>query len=875
MGKTWLLHEVACRAGSGFQVGRGYGSPIESGVPFDVMAQALTGLGVDDLLAGAPADTVAGWCYRVWQALRSWSGGPMLLVIDDLHWADADSLTLLAFLCRRLGASRVAVVAALRAWPPAALEVAHELQEGGFARTVELEPLGERSSAALLAHRAGRELPAETVRTVRAMCAGNPLLLDHAAGLLAGGTDLGRLEARTPDLARRELLVRRFVGATPEAMRCARAGSILGLCFDPGIAVELAGIDPEVGDDAVARLQRDRLLREAPDGRVEYVHPLFQQILYDEMPTATRLRLHARAFGLLARRGLQAEAAEHALRGNMAGDEHAITVLERVGRSALAVGATETAARYLTCAHRLAGDRADPGLGLIAGQALIAVGRATAAVEMFGSVSRQEVADVRVAAQAAWLSGRGSYLVGEHRRAEQELARAADLAAAQAPEIAVEALLDHATFRHLTEGVRALPLATRALECAADVGPALRRRAASARGYIAFLGADIAGLDQVTQAAREIEDDPAAQLTDVQGTWGALANHAYATKWAERFAECEQAFNLVIGAAERAGAINTLSFLYVARSELLIRVGRLLEARASVEQAWAIKDLAPMSERFIAVGQAWILLLSGDLEECERRCAQVEQSATGLSDVGTLIYVWYFRGRRALHEGDLVAACSLFDLLDETTERFGFREPCLVPWGRDAITAYIRTGRCESAARLVSRLEDVSERLPCVWPRIAAATGRALLADDRSTAEAEFSTALALHEDTDLPLEKVETQLLYGGWLRQNGQTARARPILAEAATTAAQAEAHWLVVRAHKELRLASGRRRTTDPRELTPAERQAAALAAQGLTNAQIAERLFITVRTVETHLSRVYRKLDMSRRDLILRPPSAFQD
>ncbi|EFC86235.1 hypothetical protein [Parafrankia sp. EUN1f] len=119
----------------------------------------------------------------------------------------------------------------------------------------------------------------------------------------------------------------------------------------------------------------------------------------------------------------------------------------------------------------------------------------------------------------------------------------------------------------------------------AGADPALVRRAESARGYIAFLGADIAGLDQLTRAAREIENDPAARLTDVQGTWGALSNHAYATKWAERFTECEQAFRLAIEAAERAGAISTLSFLHIARSELFVRVGWLPEARSSLDLA--------------------------------------------------------------------------------------------------------------------------------------------------------------------------------------------------------------------------------------------------------------------------------------------------
>ncbi|MEV7808050.1 AAA family ATPase [Microbispora sp. NPDC088329] len=866
MGKTWLLGGIA---GAGFHVGRAHGSPIASGVPFDVMAQALTGLGVGD----RPADTMAGRCHRMWQALGSWSGDPVVLVVDDLHWADADSLTLMAFLCRRLAASRVAVVAALRAWPPAALDLVRDLEESGCARTVELEPLGERSSAAFLARRTGRELPARMAHKVWAMCAGNPLLLDHAARLLADGVDLGSLETRSPDLAGRELLVRRFVGAAPEAMRCARAGSVLGLSFDLGAAMELAGLDTEAGDDTVAGLQRGRLLREAPGGRVEFVHPLFQQILYEEMPTSTRLRLHARAFALLMRRGSRAEAAEHALRGNLAGDRHAVAALERVGRDALAAGATETAARYLAGAHRLAGDHANPGLGLAAGQALMAVGRAAEAVALLGAVSRHPAADVETAAQAAWMAGRAGFLTGNHRQAERDLDRAAGLAAERAPSIAVEALLDHANFQHLIHGSRALPFAARARdharEHAAGVGAALRRKVASAHGYIAYIGADLAGLDEVVRAAREIEDDPEAQLTDVQGTWGALSNHAFAAKWAERFDECEQAFTRVIAAAERAGAIGTLSMLYASHAELMVRVGRLREAFASVEQARAVKDLAPISERYVAAAQTWLLLLSGELEECERRCSQVEHSASNLSDVGTLIVVWYVRGRRALHEGDLATACAQFDLLDETTQRVGIFEPCLVPFARDAAVAYTRIGRRESAERLVARLEAVSARLPCVWPRIAAATGRALLADDPSETEAEFATALALHDTTDQPFEKVETQLLFGAWLRRTGRPARARPMLANAATTAAQAGARWLAERAHEELRRADGRRRRmTDPQSLTPAETRTAALAAQGLTNAEIAERLSITVRTVETHLSRVYTKLRMSRRDLILR-------
>lgn len=199
----------------------------------------------------------------------------------------------------------------------------------------------------------------------------NVLLNDRPDGL---GSD---------DLVRRELFVHRLAGASAAAVDCARAGSVLGLRFHPADATRLAELSTVDGTVAIDGLHRGRVLRAMPDGLVEFMHPLFRQVVYDDLPAATRLRLNAAAFALLAGRGSEAEAAEHAILGRHDGDPAAIAVLGRIEAEAAAVGATRTAAHCLTGAYRLAGSRANPTLAVAAADALLAVGQPAAAVALF------------------------------------------------------------------------------------------------------------------------------------------------------------------------------------------------------------------------------------------------------------------------------------------------------------------------------------------------------------------------------------------------------------------------------------------------------------------------------------------------------------
>ena len=215
----------------------------------------------------------------------------------------------------------------------------------------------------------------------------------------------------------------------------------------------------------------------------------------------------------------------------------------------------------------------------------------------------------------------------------------------------------------------------------------------------------------------------------------------------------------------------------------------------------------------------------------------------------------------------VAVACGHYARLEATGHQMGIGEPCLPPWPRHAISAYLAGGRIGDAERVLAWLDKAAARLPCRYPKIAAATGRAWLAElrgDQAGAEACHQAAIALHGEVDLPLEHVETLLAHGAFLRRSGRPAAARPVLAQAREIAQTARARWLAGIARQELKIAGGRlRRRSDPGALSAQEERVATLAATGATNADIARQLYVSVSTVETHLEHIYAKLGIHTR------------
>ena len=878
LGKTTVLEFACGLAASTARVGVARGDVMETALPFGLMTQATDDLGgaqgLDQASPGVSADDArASHFYRTHRWLQSLTTtGPVLLAFDDLHWSDGDSVALLSYLCRRIVSLPVAIVSTLRPWPPDAEETALRLVAAGHARVERLSALSEQASRALLSARVGDLVTDEVIDQAYASSAGNPLLLEQVA--LAIGRDGASAEAvRRYQGGARGVILPRFGGLPDAGVQLARAATVLGNRFRPELAVDLARLDEDDATLALDALSRSGLVRHVEVGTAEFTHLLFQQALYSDLPPLVREGLHAHAFRLLLERGLEAEAAEHAVRGNLLGDPAAVDVLVRAGRAALRAGAVATAVERLDAAVRLASIQVKPEVLLLFAEALMAQDRCARAARICELVLEQPDLPMAVRVDALRMLGRALVMTGEVTPGTRRFEEAARVAEGDHPALAVQAMLDLSRAAWLTGGpAAALPAIDRARDIARVVDPSTGMEVEAAWGFVAFATGDPTGLDAAIAAGQWAEDNDAGVVRDLSWNWGTLRNAGRAAKYAERFAESEAVFSATYVQAEHAGSPTAIVSLAAHQANSLIRQGRLDEALTFATRAVALAELAPMAEAFAYVVKAYLLLLLDRAGESEARCQQAEATATARGQWLPLLRVWHLRALRHQHEGDIGQACALYSRLADTTAELGIGEPCIVPWARHAVVAHVAHGDVREAERVLAWVEECGERLPCRWPRIAARVGRSSLAEARgdvSGAEEGFRSALALHDEVGLPVERIETVWQWGSFLRRSGRLIEARNALREAAALTESIGVPLLGRLVQAELAVAGGRRRRRDgPRQhLTAQEQRVADLAAAGRSSTEIAGQLLLSIRTIETHLGRIYAKLGIhSQRQLM---------
>jgi len=249
------------------------------------------------------------------------------------------------------------------------------------------------------------------------------------------------------------------------------------------------------------------------------------------------------------------------------------------------------------------------------------------------------------------------------------------------------------------------------------------------------------------------------------------------------------------------------------RARVSWRLGRLDEALALSTRLTGYLDLVPVLTPMAAAWHAMILLDLGRPDEAEDWSARSDEAVGRGDRVGyNVVVVQLPRGLLALRRGDPQAAAAAFTMAWQTADALEHRDPGAVGWAADAIAAFLACGRDGEARRLIDWIT--------------------LLTD-------------------------------YGRFLYRHGEVRHARQTLAEALRLAETCGAVWHAEQARLEWRRAGGRGGVTPPGELTPAEAAVARLARAGKTNREIAEQLYLTVNTVETHLRHVYTKLGIHRR------------
>jgi DNA-binding CsgD family transcriptional regulator/tetratricopeptide (TPR) repeat protein len=883
LGKTAVLEYAISVAGGRFRLGVGRADVAEAALPFGLMGQALDAVLEGPARLDPPPGSEAGpdlgrYLYTMLGRLREQATGPLLLALDDAHWADPDSLTLLRLICRRIGALPVAVLVTARPWPPNALRAGEELAEQGLADVRALSPLSPAAAATMLSDRAGIALPDPEAARLAGLCAGNPLLLDRVASAIRAGHRLPEGTVGADASWARRLLLSHLAGLDGSAQRFVRAAAVLGRRFRPEVAAEMAGLNLAAAAAAQEAVTGAGLVTGAGAGWAEFSHDLVRQAVY-ELAAPVRAGLHEAAFrALVARQANPAEAAGHVVAARLAGDRDAIEVVAGAGREALRAGAIGAAQRHLRAAVALAGTDAPAELLCDLGQALMAGGHHAAAAALYQDLISRE--PVPPALRYRALSQLSLARIQERRFDEADacLEEALRLAGPAEPDLATAAAVNHAVHTMLNRSITAgLPLATRARDLAAQSSSPVRAAADSAWAWCAYLAGHPEALE-VTGAAASAAAGTGSRKPAGTPWWDPVIGHAMTAVSAERYDDAERRLRDLVDAAERRSDPMTVSRALSVLATCLWRRGRLDEAGSLCDRLAEAAEVVPVTFPLAATANAIVLLELGREDEAAGWCDRLAEAARHGTGFRMSVTIGYHpRALLALRRGDTGQACATFAALEELSKRHGIADPCFIPWAGDAITSYLAAGQLSGVRRVIAWLNPLASIYPATWPKAVLAAAQAALAErdgDPERARDHFDRARDLASQTPMPLFRSQILTGYGAFLTRRGDPRGARPVLAESLRIAEDCGATWQAGQARAEWRRAGGRAGTTPPGQLTPQEAAVARLARSGQTNKEIAAQLYLSVNTVETHLAHVYQKLGISRRRQLATLPDGSQ-
>jgi DNA-binding CsgD family transcriptional regulator len=808
-----------------------------------------------------------------WLCANLTAVGPLCLVVDDAHWADAASLRYLAFLLTRLEELDAALVVATRPREAGTdAELLATVTTDPSAHVIRLPPLTSAAVAQLVESRlAGVPDPVFVDACLRAT-RGTPFLLRVLVDALSEGgiaptaeaaRHVERIGARTVGRSIR-LRLRRL----PEhAGRLARALAVLEQS-DLHPAALLAGLEEAEAAEAADLLTSAGIIE---TGRpLKFIHPIVRSGIYAELSGAERAQGHRRAARLLAEQpGAHERVARHLLVSEPASDGWVVEQLVEAACAAGKHGAHESEAVLL---RRALAEPPPPGdrsaLLLDLGMAEASAGLADWPEHLQRAVDTAPNAEV--AGVYALVLGLALHRAQRFAEALTVLDRAAISFATPDSDLAL-ALEAAAVGAALNDPLAAPSVALRRETVLARAAgdPAAPPELLGAAAFIAVLtnepakvGADL--------AARALRAGGTAPPTSGIPPWFAFATwFSQATVsllWAERYAQVRPLLHASIAQARATGDSSRLAVSLATRGWLALRRGDLIAAEADARTALVAAELpAPTLYRVLNGGVLVKTLVDqGELDAAEHALAPLDPEAESGSITASVLRL--ARGRLRVAQGRV--AEGLEDLLAVGARLTSGMVTCpgFLPWRSDAALAHRALGQGEPARRLAD--EELQLARAFGTPRALGAAKRAagvIAGGDRGASL--LREAIEEFERGDARLDRARALADLGALLRRRNRRTEARELLREALDAAQRAGAKPLAQQAETELRATGARPRRvvlTGLDSLTASERRIAELASQGLTNREIAQTLFITARTVEGHLTSIFRKLMLVSRD-----------
>jgi len=779
---------------------------------------------------------------------------PVLIAIDDVQWMDTATAPVVEFALRRLESEPVAVLASVRSPLDGGLPLDLSGALGGC-RTLPIGPLTLEAVTKILHDQAGVALSRPLVWRIFQASGGNPFYalelareLRRYRPLPAPGQPL-----RVPvSLAR--LVEARLAGLPPSTRELLL---LVAAAAQPTVALLAQAFH---GEPIIRSLQPavDRGVTELVDGEaVRFAHPLWESAVYSGATADARQRAHLRLAAVTA--DAEARARHLALAAEQPSEEVAASLSQAALRARLR-GAALAAAEYAALAARLTpGQEEQWPRRIEAADYMFHAGAAVEARRLLEElVAELPPGPVRAQARAS---------LGRIRTYE-----AGNQAAIAVLELALEDARGHPMLQaeihqemawicdfDLTEGLRHADAAVGLLD-GADA-PGLLAGAIGAKLWLEFLLGHGVRLD-LAERASELE----RQARTTRAVDGVELPLGAMLKSADRLDEARDKLESVLRAVEREQDDSSRFEVVLELGHLECLAGRWQLAERYAREAAEFVELTGQDELRPAV-----LSLGGMIDALTGRLDSARAKATeGLNLAEASRSTWFalmtlpVLGFTELSAGTPELAARYLERADEECERIGLREPGRFRFHADYVEALIACGEHDRAADVLSRIEDSGRALGRPWALATAARCRCLLLAAMSEVPASLAQvqiALHHHEQLPMPFELART-LLVGGQVHRRARHKReAKDMLSEAETIFSALGATIWAARACDGLsRLGI---RAPAPSELTVTERQVAELAAAGLTNREIAEQMFISVRTAEANLSRVYRKLGLRSR------------